>query len=336
MYRVDIFTLSKMVFKIFMVYTTGAVVITNTRTSYKFGTFTGTKFTSALSWFRKENLDRVNVGSLLIPTVGCGSISWFVKNNDDKEILTNLFNTAQDLSMHFFDTAERYGSSGFEAFGGGWGGSELLLGKYQSHKELIIATKFTPVPWRLDDASVVKACEASRIRLGVDAIDLYQIHMPDIVQPFKGFGYMNIKDKNYWDGLIECYRRGIIKNCGVCNYGPTLLLQAAEYFGKRGVPLVSNQINYSLLYRNELSGAQKTVDTAQSLGIATLAYYPLAMGLLTGKYSAYCNPPTKKQQSSTLTSTSKTPLELKDLNSYTQIEPLIKIIRDIAIKRKSP
>jgi pyridoxine 4-dehydrogenase len=78
---------------------------------------------------------------------------------------------------------------------------------------------------------------------------------------------------------------------GVSNYGPTLLRRCHARLAAQGVPLASNQINYSLLYRGSSDdlahgvGPQATVDAGQALGVKTLAYMPLAMGLLTGKYS---------------------------------------------------
>ena len=97
------------------------------------------------------------------------------------------------------------------------------VGKYNSKMNMnsrnklkpVIATKFTPSPWRNSVESVVKACEDSRQRLGVDQIDLYQLHMPDIVQPLKAFGLGRNKDEIYWEGLAECYNRGLVKNVGV-------------------------------------------------------------------------------------------------------------------------
>ena len=71
---------------------------------------------------------------------------------------------------------------------------------------------------------------------------------------------------------------------GVSNYGPTLLERAHEHLARRGVPLASNQIHLNLLYRRQ--GSLATVEKGKELGIATLAYYPLAMGLLTGKLTS--------------------------------------------------
>ena len=63
--------------------------------------------------------------------------------------------------------------------------------------------------------------------------------------------------------------------CADSNYGPTLLMKCQEHLGKRGVPLASNQIAYSLIGRH--NGSQETVDKCQELGIQVLAYYPFAM-----------------------------------------------------------
>uniref|UniRef100_A0A7S4B732 NADP-dependent oxidoreductase domain-containing protein n=3 Tax=Chrysotila carterae TaxID=13221 RepID=A0A7S4B732_CHRCT len=105
--------------------------------------------------------------------------------------------------------------------------------------------------------------------------------MPDIIQPFARFGVSDCKNELYWDGMAECYHRGLIANVGVSNYGPTLVERAQEHLAKRNVPLASNQISFSLLYRRQ--GALATVERCNELGVKMLAYYPLAMGLLSGK-----------------------------------------------------
>ena len=125
------------------------------------------------------------------------------------------------------------------------------------------------------------ACAGSCERLGVDSVDLLQIHMPDIIQPFKAFGIETRNEEAHWDGLARCYHEGLAKNIGVSNYGPTLLRRAHAALAARGVPLASNQIHFNLLYRRQ--GSLATVEACNELGVACLAYYPLAMGLLTGK-----------------------------------------------------
>ena len=142
----------------------------------------------------------------------------------------------------------------FIAFGMGYGETEKILNKYikkalfeensqlelrgNENKKPIVATKFTPIPWRRTAQSVVDACKQSCLNLGVDQIDLYQIHMPDskyaigtcyisilcylfltinmamiflnifaVVQPLRSFGKVETKDSVYWDGIVECYNQ---------------------------------------------------------------------------------------------------------------------------------
>jgi pyridoxine 4-dehydrogenase len=236
------------------------------------------------------------------------------------------------------------------AFGLGYGETEKLTQKYlQSARETqgesevapVVATKFTPVPWRTTVQSVVDACEQSRQNLGVEQIDLYQIHMPDIVHPLRFLGMDESKDSIYWDGLAECYHRGLVKNVGVCNYGPTLVAQCQEALAKRGVPLASNQIAYSLLGRH--NGAQETVDKCNELGVKVLAYYPFAMGLLTGKYSEKLLSVSSYPADESLIQFQKSDLEKKDLERYAKgdgltvpeggITPLLGTMAAIAEKR---
>lgn len=227
--------------------------------------------------------DTASLGTLRVPRVGLGTISWSTDTAADRQELHAIMARASHHpSGTLLDTAERYGSNFKTALGLGWGETERLtrqlLQQEQQHSSsnIMIATKFTPSPWRKTAQSVVEACRQSQKRLyGADSnqpIDLYQLHMPDIVQPplRKLLGQKRVapKDELYWDGLAECYHRGLVKNVGVCNYGPTLLAQCQEHLAKRGVPLASNQIAYSILGRH--NGAQATLDKGTELGIQTL------------------------------------------------------------------
>ena len=100
-----------------------------------------------------------------------------------------------------------------------------------------MATKFAALPWRLKAKDVVDACEASLKRLQKPQIELYQIHFPN--------AWAN---EDYWDGLAQCYERGLVKAVGVSNYGKDAVRAVHAALAKRGIPLVSNQIQYSLLY----------------------------------------------------------------------------------------
>jgi len=271
------------------------------------------------------------LGNLVVPNVGIGTISWSSKSITTLENLElqSVVNEACNSDAAFFDTAERYGSHFKTAMGLGYGETESLLQKLikrnaatptakerienQDYTSPIVATKFTPTPWRTTVDSVVEACEQSRQRLGVDQIDLYQLHMPDIVHPFRFLGFGKSKDEVYWKGLAECHRLGLVKNVGVSNYGPTLVEKCQDTLGKYDVPLASNQIAYSLIGRQ--NGSQETVDRCSELGVKVLAYYPFAMGLLTGKYSSSIESISESMITS-LTSSKKSSLELKDLQNY--------------------
>lgn len=136
-----------------------------------------------------------------------------------------------------------------------------------------------------------------------------------VIQPLRFLGFDEVYDEAYWDGLAECYHRGLVKNVGVSNYGPTLVTACHEHLAKRGVPLASNQIAYSLIGRH--NGAQQTLDRCNELGVRVLAYYPFAMGLLTGKYtSSMLEMKAEDAVAGSLASSRRSKLERKDLERY--------------------
>jgi len=284
--------------------------------------------------------DRTSLGTLVVPNMGIGTIAWTAQDDEDRLRIDTIAQCARENGLDFFDTAERYGAKPASMIPAALAGvgvpidSSYLGGDCESNLARwgtgsTVATKFTPTPWRRSAQDVVKAAEQSAARLGVQQLDLYQIHMPDIIQPFARFGAADIKDEIYWDGLAECYKRGLVKNVGVSNYGPTLLRRAQEHLARQGVPLASNQIAFNLLTRRQ--GSQATVDAGLEIGVKTMAYYPLAMGLLTGKLS-----PQRLQ--------SKNDLRSRDLLRYLQggsggtaglipkggISPLLAVLEEVA------
>lgn len=260
--------------------------------------------------------------------------------------LQSLVNTACQENAAFFDTAERYGSNWKTAFGLGWGETEMLTCKFLARTsapdaKTFVATKFTPSPWRTTPESVVEACRDSCKRLGVDKLDLYQLHMPDVVKPLRAFGMGKCYDEVYWEGLAECYNQGLVSNVGVSNYGPTLLKRCQDTLAKKGVPLASNQIAYSLIGRQ--NGAQETLDYCNKNGIKVLAAFPFAMGILTGKYTSDSSDSISEDTITSLTSSRKTKLEVTDLTRYAKGDgkdipdggatPLLKAMEGVAKKR---
>lgn len=209
-----------------------------------------------------------------LPPLGLGCWAWgdslfwgYDRKNDGD--LREVFDYAVSRGGPvLFDSAEIYGL----------GRSETLLGEYSRSladpDDVIVATKFAALPWRTKPESVLKACEASVRRLGTGRpIDLYQIHFPN--------AYAN---EAYWDGMAMAYERGLIRAVGVSNYGVDATRACHAALAKRGVPLSTNQIQYSLLYQYP-EKSNGLLQCCRDLGMDVLAYSPLALGLLTGKYS---------------------------------------------------
>lgn len=241
--------------------------------------------------------DRARIGTLTVPRLAVGTIAWTPDTPADEARIARVAADAAEAGLDFVDTAERYGakaadlipaalnsvaqSVGLPPFDKTYQGGDCESNLARWGRDATVATKFTPKPDRRTAQSVVDTCRESAARLGVEQIPLYQIHMPDIIQPLGVFGVEDRKDEIYWDGLAECYHSGLAANVGVSNYGPTLLARCHAYLAERGVPLASNQICFSLLNRRE--GNLATVAKCKELGVTPLAYYPLAMGLLSGK-----------------------------------------------------
>ena len=145
-----------------------------------------------------------------------------------------------------------------------------------------IATKFAAYPWRITPNSVVQAARESAARLGKDAIELGQLH-------WSTGNYQPLQERALWAGIADAYDAGVIRAVGLSNFGPKQLRRIHAYMSDRGVPIATLQVQYSLLSRfPETNGTRETCD---ELGVRLIAYSPLALGLLTGKYSTDAPPP---------------------------------------------
>jgi aryl-alcohol dehydrogenase-like predicted oxidoreductase len=151
------------------------------------------------------------------------------------------------------------------------------LGELARGKDILIATKFPPGFFsRTND--MPGALEASLARLGRDSIDLYQHHFPS----------NRVSIPELMDLMADAMKAGKIKAVGVSNYTAAQMRQAHAALARHGIPLASNQVEYSLLHRQpEVNGV---LDTCRELGITLIAYQPLASGALTGKYAAGTRP----------------------------------------------
>ncbi|NJL10496.1 MAG: aldo/keto reductase [Calothrix sp. SM1_7_51] len=219
---------------------------------------------------------------LTLPPMGCGTWAWgnrllwgYDESMDSQ--LQEVFNLCVSNGVTLFDTGDSYGTGRLN------GRSEQLLGKfsyeYQSaNKENIcIATKLAAYPWRLTRNSMVSACQASANRLGKN-VDLAQIH-------WSTANYAPWQENALLDGLADLYEQGLVKAVGLSNYGPKRLKYVYKRLAQRGVPISTLQVQYSLLSTYPITELG-VKDICDELGIKLIAYSPLVLGLLTGKYSA--------------------------------------------------
>jgi aryl-alcohol dehydrogenase-like predicted oxidoreductase len=211
-----------------------------------------------------------------IPPLGIGTWSWgdymfwgYGKGYLESDVQA-AFNTCMQAGVNFFDTAEVYGL----------GRSEEMLGRFlkADGRPALVATKFFPFPFRLARGSLHRALRGSLRRLQMSQVALYQIHQP--IPPIPVSTWMN--------AMADALQQGKIRSVGVSNYSPAWTLAAHDSLKKRGLVLASNQVSYSLVNRDpERSGL---VELCRELGITIIAYSPLGMGMLSGKYTPE-NPP---------------------------------------------
>ena len=211
------------------------------------------------------------IGSLDASVVGLGCNNFGMRI--DEEQTKAVVDAAIDAGINFFDTADVYG---------GRGKSEEFLSKAlgSRREDVLIATKFgSPMG---DDGQmqggsprwIAQAVEDSLRRLGTDRIDLYQHHVPDRETPF---------DETL-GALDELVRAGKVREIGCSNYAGKHMTKCKGISEEKGLArFVSAQNNYSLLERGV---EPDVIDACERHGIALLPYFPLASGLLTGKYAS--------------------------------------------------
>ena len=213
-----------------------------------------------------------SLGSLRVSVAGLGCNNFGMRI--DAAATERVVGAALDAGINFFDTADIYGSTQ----------SEVFLGKALKHRrhEAIVATKFGMA---VDDKRrgarpeyVRRAADDSLERLGIDVIDLYQLHQPDPDVPIADtLGAMN-----------ELVQAGKVREIGCSNFSTAQLDEAAGAVRPGGARFVSLQNEYSLLHREPEASV---LPSCERLGLAFLPYFPLASGLLTGKYEAGKAPP---------------------------------------------
>ncbi|KAK8024641.1 hypothetical protein PG993_012707 [Apiospora rasikravindrae] len=253
------------------------------------------------------NCARESAGTIPLPNLCIGTWAWGDSgtwNNATaaaRENLDGAWSEMRKQNLNFLDTAEVYGR----------GESERIIGQLRQKSKdeqdfadrLIIATKFLPIPWPptrlMMGKGIPDACRESLKRLGVEQVDLYQIHGP--VHVFNS---------------IDAVAGAV----GVSNYSRDEMIQMDEALKKRGMRLASNQVEFSLLRTlpstaTAATGGVSLLEECKKRGVVMMAYSPLGMGRLSGKYSAENPPPSGRRFSN---------------YPMTQLSPLLEVLHRVA------
>jgi aryl-alcohol dehydrogenase-like predicted oxidoreductase len=218
--------------------------------------------------------DELNTAPLGVGAWAWGtSRLWGYGKEYNRTDVGKAFRASMAEGVTLVDTAEMYGN----------GASERIIGEILHEGGFegtpVIASKFAPLPYRFSAKSLLAAVDKSLERLGIETIDLYQIHFPSALLKINGL----------MDALAETVKAGKVRRVGVSNYGADQMQRAHERLASHGVGLASNQVEYSLLRRApETNGV---LEASRDLGVTLIAYSPIAKGLLTGKYGPGGNRP---------------------------------------------
>jgi predicted oxidoreductase len=205
-----------------------------------------------------------------LPAVGPLSFGLWRYTNTDVAAAQGVLEAALDAGMNLIDNADVYG---FDWGGTGFGQVEEILGTVLAaapalRDRMVLASKggiMPPLPYDSSPAYLRSACEASLSRMGVDVIDLYQIHRPDMYAHPADIAAI----------LTELRDAGKIREVGISNHTPA---QVAALQAHLGFPIVTNQPEFSASRLDPMRDG--TLDQCMQLGITPLAWSPLAGGSL--------------------------------------------------------
>ncbi|HEY6938965.1 MAG TPA: aldo/keto reductase [Terriglobales bacterium] len=212
-------------------------------------------------------MEKRRIGSLQVSVVGlgCNNFGWRL----DADATASVVHAALDSGVNFFDTADIYGATRSEEYLG-----SALRGR---REQVVVATKFG---MKVDEqrhgakpAYVRQAAEDSLRRLGTDYVDLYQLHQPAPETPIA----------ETLAALDELVKAGKVREIGCSNFSAQQIREAEEAALEGAARFVSVQNEYSLFHREP---EREVLAECERRGLAFLPYFPLANGLLTGKYRA--------------------------------------------------
>jgi aryl-alcohol dehydrogenase-like predicted oxidoreductase len=209
---------------------------------------------------------RLGTSGLKVSEVGLGCNNFGMRLDESQS--GRVVSAALDAGVNLFDTADMYGDAQ----------SEVYLGKALAKRrdEAVVATKFgLPMgrePWRRGGSRrwIMEAVEGSLKRLGTDYIDLYQLHRPDPDTPVD-------ETLRALDDLVT---QGKVRYIGSSNFAAWQIADA-DWTASGGARFVSAQNEFSLINRD---AERDVLPACEHFGVGFLPYFPLASGLLSGKY----------------------------------------------------
>jgi aryl-alcohol dehydrogenase-like predicted oxidoreductase len=258
-------------------------------------------------------LRRLGKSDLMVTSIGLGCWQFSKRQNMagkfwpdlEDDLIDHIVKTSLEGGINWFDTAEVYGNGASE--------KELarsLTDNGQKPGGILVATKWWPM-FRTA-TNILKTIDQRLGALTPFPIDLYQVHQP--------WGLSN--EKAEMEAMAMLVKEQKIRYVGVSNFSAAKMRSAWETLQKQGIPLVSNQVRYSLLNRKIESDG--ILQTAKELGIAIIAYSPLAQGVVTGKF--HDNPALLKNIGMRKYSSQFKPAGLE------KSRPLVETVRELAIK----
>jgi aryl-alcohol dehydrogenase-like predicted oxidoreductase len=261
-------------------------------------------------------LRKLGASDLLVTPVGLGCWQFSQAQGWNKYwpkldpgVIEGIVAASLDGGINWFDTAEAYGSGASEREL-----SRVLQKAGRKPGDQILATKWMPL-FRTA-AHLLRTIDERRNCLAPYPIDLYQIHNPASFS----------STRSQMAAMAGLAASGKIRHIGVSNFGARRMRDAHRFLAARGLPLVSNQVSYSLLNRKiETNGV---LDSARELGISIIAYSPLLQGVLSGRYH---EDPAERQAL-------KGPRKLRGFYRRKALErsrPVIDALREIGVRHEA-
>jgi len=212
-------------------------------------------------------METISLGKtgIRLGALGAGTNTWGGPAVSDGQVRPT-FDALLDAGVTLFDTAEIYTR----------GASERAIGRciHESGRKPLVLTKFFPFPWRLRRRSMTAALHRSLARLSLERVDVYLLHFP--LPP--------VSLETWADALADAVETGHTRAVGISNCSPEQTRRAYAALAARGIPLACNEVELNLLNPGaERSGLLKV---CAELDLTVIAYRPLALGVLSGKYSA--------------------------------------------------